>query len=88
MMRKTIAAALAAAALLAAQAGTASAASCIRAKGWGTGVTEGVASFMAQAAMKSQAKGWGGEKVKIGPAVTRCKFELGFQCNASAKACK
>jgi hypothetical protein len=66
----------------------ASAAKCIKAGGWGTGVTEGVAKFMAEAAVKNQAKAWGGDKVKIGPVSHSCKFTLGFECSASARACK
>ena len=36
--------------------GSAAAAQCIRAGGWGTGVMESFASFMSTAAMKNQAK--------------------------------
>ena len=53
------------AALSLATIGGAAAAQCIRAGGWGTGVMESFASFMATAAMKNQAKAWGGERVKI-----------------------
>lgn len=88
MTRKALTALAAAAFVLAAHSSTASAAKCIKAGGWGTGLTEGVAKFMAEAALKNQAKAWGGDKVKIGAVSQSCKFELGFQCNASARACK
>lgn len=88
MPRKTYAAAAIAALALFAQVPAASAAKCIKAGGWGTGVTEGVARFMAEAAMKNQAKAWGGDAVKIGAVKQACKLELGYQCNATARACK
>jgi hypothetical protein len=69
--------------------GSASAAQCIRAGGWGTGALQGFASFMAQAAMKNQAKAWGGEAVKIGKVNERCEWKtLAFECTAYARACK
>jgi hypothetical protein len=62
---------------------------CIKAGGWGTGVTEDLAKFMAEAAMKNSAKAWGGDAVKIDKTAQTCKFEFpAFQCNAAAKACK
>jgi hypothetical protein len=69
--------------------GTAAAAQCIRAGGWGTGVMENFASFMAQAAMKNQAKAWGGETVKISKVSEKCEWKtLAFECTAFARACK
>jgi hypothetical protein len=69
--------------------GSASAAQCIRAGGWGTGALESFASFMAQAAMKNQAKAWGGDTVKIGKVNETCAWKtLAFECTAYARACK
>jgi hypothetical protein len=63
--------------------------SCIRAGGEGTGLFQGFASFMAQAAMKNQAKGWGGDSVKIGEAKETCQQQgLMYTCTAFARACK
>jgi hypothetical protein len=62
---------------------------CIRAGGEGNGVLQDFASFMANAAMKNQAKAWGGDNVKISAAKTTCKQEnLLYVCKAFAKACK
>jgi hypothetical protein len=70
-------------------AGSAFAAQCIRAGGWGTGALEGFASFMAEAAMKNSAKAKLGDAVKIGAPSTKCEIKgLLYECNASAKACK
>jgi len=69
--------------------GSATAAQCIRAGGWGTGVMQNFASFMAQAAMKNSAKAWGGEGVKIGKVSEACEWKtLAFECTAYARACK
>ena len=69
--------------------GSASAAQCIRAGGWGTGALESFASFMAQAAMKNSAKAKLGDAVKIGPVAEKCEVKgLLYECNASARACK
>jgi hypothetical protein len=69
--------------------GSATAAQCIRAGGWGTGVMQNFASFMAQAAMKNSAKAWGGEGVKIGKVSETCGWKtLAFECTAYARACK
>ena len=69
--------------------GSAAAAQCIRAGGWGTGVMESFASFMANAAMKNQAKAWGGESVKIGKVSQKCEWKtLAFECTVHARACK
>jgi len=69
--------------------GSATAAQCIRAGGWGTGVMQNFASFMAQAAMKNSAKAWGGESVKIGKVNETCGWKtLAFECTAYARACK
>jgi hypothetical protein len=70
-------------------ASAATAAQCIRAGGWGTGVMENFASFMAQAAMKNQAKAWGGDAVKIGKVNEKCEWKtLAFECTAYARACR
>jgi hypothetical protein len=70
-------------------AGGATAAQCIKAGGWGTGAMENFASFMAQAAMKNQAKAWGGDAVKIGKVNEKCEWKtLAFECTAHARACK
>jgi hypothetical protein len=69
--------------------GSAAAQQCIRAGGWGTGVMESFASFMATAAMKNQAKAWGGDRVKIGKVSQKCEWKtLAFECTAFARACK
>jgi hypothetical protein len=69
--------------------GSATAAQCIKAGGWGTGVMQNFASFMAQAAMKNQAKAWGGEGVKITKVSETCGWKtLAFECTAHARACK
>jgi hypothetical protein len=86
---KTFASVAAVAALGLASAGPATAAQCIRAGGWGTGVMENFASFMAQAAMKNQAKAWGGDSVKITKLSEKCEWKaLAFECTAYARACK
>jgi hypothetical protein len=87
---KTFASMAAIAALGLAGAGPAAAAGqCIRAGGWGTGVMENFASFMAQAAMKNQAKAWGGESVKISKVSEKCAWKtLAFECTTYARACK
>ncbi len=69
--------------------GSAAAAPCIRAGGWGTGALEGFASFMAEAAMKNSAKAKLGDAVKIGPVAQKCEIKgLLYECTASAKACR
>jgi len=69
--------------------GSAAAAQCMRAGGWGTGVLEPVASFMAQAALKNQAKAWGGDAVKVGKISEKCEWKaVSFECTAQARACK
>jgi hypothetical protein len=86
---KTFASIAAIAALGLVGAGPAEAAQCIRAGGWGTGVMESFASFMAQAAMKNQAKAWGGDSVKLTRLSEKCEWKnLAFECTAYARACK
>ena len=69
--------------------GSAAAAPCIKAGGWGTGVLEGFASFMAEAAMKNSAKAKLGDAVKIGTVANKCELKgLLYECNATARACK
>lgn len=60
----------------------ASAASCIKAGGWGTGALQGFASFMAQAAMKNSAKAKLGDSVRIGKVRERCEIK---PCSMSAR---
>jgi hypothetical protein len=61
----------------------------MRAGGWGMGVTQGVASFMARAAMKNQAKAKLGENVRIGHVTERCGWKtVSFECTARGQACK
>jgi hypothetical protein len=87
-MKRLVAVALASALSLAGIGG-ATAAQCIKAGGWGTGVMQNFASYMAQAAMKNQAKAWGGESVKIGKVDEACEWKtLAFECTARARACK
>jgi hypothetical protein len=44
---------------------------------------------MAQAAMKNQAKAWGGDAVKIGKVNEKCEWKtLAFECTAYARACR
>ena len=75
--------------LIATGVGSAAAAQCMRAGGWGTGALEGFASFMAEAAMKNSAKAKLGDAVKIGPASTKCEVKgLLYECNATARACR
>ena len=69
--------------------GSAAAAPCIKAGGWGTGALEGFASFMAEAAMKNSAKAKLGDGVKIGPVANKCEVKgMLYECNATARACK
>jgi hypothetical protein len=65
------------------------AASCIKAGGEGQGMLQDFATFMAEAAMKNQAKAWGGDNVKLAKANTTCKSNgVLYTCTAHAKACK
>ena len=87
-MKKLVPVALIAGLCLA-NVGTAAAAQCIRAGGWGTGVMENFASFMANAAMKNQAKAWGGDTVKLTKVSEKCEWKtLAFECTAFGRACK
>jgi hypothetical protein len=75
--------------LVVAPIGTEAAQQCIRAGGWGTGVMESFASFMSTAAMKNQAKAWGGESVRITKVSQTCAWKtLAFECTTFARACK
>ncbi|HEX5957893.1 MAG TPA: hypothetical protein VFY92_04460 [Hyphomicrobiaceae bacterium] len=89
-MKRFVPVALVAAGLCFASVGNASAATkCIRAGGWGTGVMENFASFMAKAAMKNSAKAWGGDTVKITKVTEKCEWKtLAYECTAYARACK
>jgi hypothetical protein len=70
--------------------GSAQAATCIKAGGWGTGALEGFASFMAEAAMKNSAKSrLGVDAPKIGAVSKKCELKgLLYECTARAQACK
>ncbi len=69
--------------------GSAAAAQCIKAGGWGTGALQGFASFMAEAAMKNSAKAKLGDAVKIGAPSTKCESKgLLYECTAYARACR
>ena len=82
-----IALGLAALSLMAAPAEAAG--KCVKTGGTGTGVVEGFASFMANAAAKNAAKAWGGDAVKITKISEKCAFEtLTFNCTVAVKACK
>jgi hypothetical protein len=88
-MKKLVPIALIAGLSLANVGSAAAAAQCIRAGGWGTGVLENFASFMANAAMKNQAKAWGGDTVKITKVSEKCEWKtVAFECTAFARACK
>lgn len=74
---------------LQAQTGPAAAAQCMNVGGVGMGVLEGIAGFMAEAAMKNSAKARLGENAKIGRVSTRCAWKVvSFECTARAQACK
>jgi hypothetical protein len=52
-------------------------------------VLEGIAGFMAEAAMKNSAKARLGENAKIGRVSKRCAWKVvSFECTARAQACK
>jgi hypothetical protein len=69
--------------------GSAAAAQCIKAGGWGTGALQGFASFMAEAAMKNSAKAKLGDAVKISAPSTKCESKgLLYECTAYARACR
>jgi hypothetical protein len=68
----------------------AQAATCVKTGGWGTGMMEGFASFMAEAAMKNSAKAkLGADTVKIGAVRKKCEVKgLLYECTAFAQVCK
>jgi hypothetical protein len=69
--------------------GSAAAAQCIKAGGWGTGALQNFASFMAEAAMKNSAKAKLGDAVKIDAVSQKCEVKgLLYECTATARACK
>jgi hypothetical protein len=71
------------------QAGPAAAAQCMQVGGVGMGVLEGIAGFMAEAAMKNSAKARLGDSAKIGKVSKRCAWKtVSFECTARAQACK
>lgn len=75
--------------LLQAQSGSAAAAQCVKVGGVGMGLMEGIASFMAEAAMKNSAKAKLGETAKIGRVSKTCAWKtVSFECTARAQACR
>lgn len=63
--------------------------SCTTRGGEGTGIVQGFALFMAEAAMKNSAQAWGGSNVRIGKKSERCKLAgLVYTCTVRAKVCK
>jgi hypothetical protein len=70
--------------------GTASAApACTTRGGQGTGIVEGFAVFMAEAAMKNSAQAWGGSAVKIGKKSQKCtQAGIVITCVVRARVCK
>jgi hypothetical protein len=87
---KTIARAALLVAAVSLSVGSANAAQCMKAGGWGTGALQGFASFMAEAAMKNSAKArLGIDNPKIGAVSQKCEVKgLLWECTATAKACK
>jgi hypothetical protein len=62
---------------------------CLGVGGVGIGVTQGIASFMANAAMKNSAKGKLGDGAKIGRVAEKCEWKaLNYECTARAQACR
>lgn len=75
--------------MLSAWAATAHAAkpNCVKAGGTATSPTEGIARFMAEAALKNSIEAQG--RKAAGPAVIKCDGNvIGATCVANAKACK
>jgi len=63
--------------------------SCTTRGGEGTGIVQGFAVFMAEAAMKNSAQAWGGSNVKIGKKSEKCKLAgIVYTCVVRAKVCK
>ena len=61
---------------------------CMTAGGYGTGLLEGFAAFMAEAAMKNSAKARLGEPIKVGLVSKKCNQNgLLYECHARARAC-
>ena len=85
-------AALAAAGLMvsafhAVPAEAAAAKSCVKAGGTATSPTEGIARFMAEAALKNSIEAQG--RKAAGPTMVKCDGNvIGATCVANAKACK
>ena len=78
---------LAVAALPSAATAAAKPMSCVRAGGTATSPTEGIARFMANAALENSIKGQG--RKQIGAATVKCDGQIiGASCTATAKACK
>jgi hypothetical protein len=61
---------------------------CMIAGGWGTGMFEGFAGFMAESAMKNSLKAKLGDKARIGAVTKRCEQKgLLIECTARARGC-
>jgi hypothetical protein len=88
-MRRSIAISLAASIIVAGLAGSpspAEARSCALIQGSGTGLTEGIARWMANKAVVDSAKKWAKDGAHtLTPVKITCS---GFSCDGAAKACK
>lgn len=87
-MKKSIFATACAAVLLTAGLGVipASAGKCVRIKGTGYGVTDGIARWMASKAVTDSAAKWAGtSKYKMGAIKLKCE---GLSCSGAARTCK
>jgi len=61
---------------------------CMSAGGYGTGMLEGFAAFMAKTAMKNAAKARLGKPVRFGAVSNKCNQNgFLFECHARARAC-
>jgi hypothetical protein len=62
---------------------------CMIAGGWGTGMFEGFARFMAETAMKNSVKAKLGDKARIGAVSKRCEQKgLLIECTARTRGCR
>jgi hypothetical protein len=76
-------------ALVQAQAGTAAAAHCVQVGGIGKGVSQGLASYLAETAMMNSAKAKLGENARLGKVSKMCGWKtVWFKCTVRARACK
>jgi hypothetical protein len=62
---------------------------CVMAGGWGTGVFESFAGYMAETAMKNSVKAKLGDEANIGAVTKRCEQKgLLIECTARARGCR